>query len=77
MELHGDDGKSADSLPHSATCFFRVTISPHVTSKMMLKEKLDLAILHGDLDGDNMGTREVNRSNFQELADEDVHLRSP
>lgn len=77
MELCGDDEKSAESLPHSATCFFRVTLSPHVKSKMLLKEKLDLAILHGDLDGDDMGNREVDRSNFEELAVEGVNVRSP
>jgi hypothetical protein len=78
MELCGDSEKKLDSLPHSATCFFRVTISPHVTSKAMLKEKLDISILHGDLDGDDMGNREVDRSNFEELlGGESISVRSP
>ena len=78
MELCGDSEKKADSLPHSATCFFRVTISPHVASKGALREKLDISILHGDLDGDDMGSREVDRSNFEELlGKEGISVRSP
>jgi len=78
MELCGDSEKEADSLPHSATCFFRVTISPHITSKAMLKEKLNTSILHGDLDGDDMGSQEVDRSNFEDLlGTEGISVRSP
>ena len=65
MEISGDVGKGAQSLPTSATCFFRLTLSPHLESKEQLESSLRLAIEHGDLDGDTGVS--VDRSVFQGL----------
>ena len=65
MEISGDVGKSSKSLPTSATCFFRLTLSPHFESKAQLESSLRLAIETGDLDGDTGVS--VDRSVFQGL----------
>ena len=63
MEIIGDKIKTAESLPTSATCFFRVTLSPWYESKEQLEKALLISMANEDMDGDEMA--QVDRGAFQ------------
>jgi hypothetical protein len=62
MEVIGDASKTVDSLPTSATCFFRITLSPWYETMEQLEKHLRYSMMYSDLDGDDMG--EIDRSAF-------------
>ena len=62
MKIHGEKTRTAESLPTSGTCFFRVMLSPWYETKEQLEKALLVSMANDDLDGDEMGA--VDRSAF-------------
>ena len=66
FDVHGDPGMDCEQLPTSATCFFRINLSPFYASCAEMKKKLLISMQSGDLDADDI-RGSVDRSAFGEL----------